>query len=701
MNDAHKPAPSVVVHHEGSHYLRAGNVPYVPVGAHYVPPSGPDWPWRVGAADFDQSFRAMAAAGMNTVRIDLIWAAIEPAPGCMDEAHLQVIDSLFDAAERHGLTLHPALFVGGEVGDAYWDLPWASGRNPHSDEELLVLQERHAGVLARRWRDRPSLVAWDLTDEPPFWLFAEDTSDDQARAWTARIVAAIRAEDPEHLITVGTASQEVDHGPFRADVIAPLLDFSCVHPYAIYSPELYPDRLLSTRMTHSAAFETALAAGAGRKVMVHEFGASSNQFDPDAIAAYDRLLCWSSFGRGAIGFYAWCWTDAEPAAYSRAPYVRMPHETQFGVTEHDGTPRPRLGALSDLARTLGEIDLDAFASNGPMTDAFVPVPHEYVHPYGEESYGLSSMPAGPYLPAERAWYPNRDVKPLVRGWLNSFVLGARAGLTIDFCREQLDARWPELPVALVPAPLTTTTNSLLHVRTTFWSEAHTYVQGGGTLYLSCSAESAVQDLEALSGVSIVDRAPVHDTVILTFVQSIGKVTAGTEIRIPAGSADLHLRGVLFKATDAIVLAVDQDGRPALTMAKRGEGHTITCAYPIELLLAATPDAHSPDDSSWLIYSVIREISGTGEPRGIDHPDVTTSLLTGPSGGLLCITNHSGTDISDVVHLPATATGARQVFPPIHHSEIDSPSAIVGAHSALIISWRTTAEEQQREGNSTS
>ena len=102
-------------------------------------------------------------------------------------------------------------------------------------------------------------------------------------------------------------------------MVAGELDVGTVHPYPIYQPDLYPDSLLAPRMTHAAAFETALAAGAGRSVMVHEYGASSTQFDPERIAAYDRLLCWSSLGRGATGFFAWCWTDAGPAAFSTPP----------------------------------------------------------------------------------------------------------------------------------------------------------------------------------------------------------------------------------------------------------------------------------------------------------------------------------------------------------------------------------------------
>ncbi len=637
----------------GRHFLQLDGMAVVPVGAHYVPTSGPDWPWRTGPTEFDRAFAEMAAAGLNTVRIDLLWAALEPEPGRLDDDHLRSLDEILRAAERHGLTLHPTLFVGGEVGDAYWDIPWANGINPHADARLRALQAAHAGQLAARWAGHPSLIAWDLTDEPPFWIHKDTTTDADAVAWTTELVASLRASDSAHLITIGTASQEVDHGPFRADVVAPLLDFACVHPYPIYSPELYPDSLLARRMTHAGAFETALARGAGRSVMVHEYGASTTQFDPQRIADYDRLLTWTAFGAGAIGFYAWCWTDAEPAAYRRAPYVRMPHETQFGVTTHDGHLRPRGQALADLASALGGLDLDGYASDGPVGTAAILVPHEFVRPYDPDAYGLTG-PAGPYRPAEAAWDPQRDVKPLIRGWLNAYVLAARAGISAEFPRERRDDSWPDTKLLLAPAPLTTTTSSLLHLRTSTWAGAEAFHEAGGLLYLSCSTETAIPELTGLAGVRIVDRAPVAEQVLLRFVAPFGDLEVGEELRLPAPPATPHLRGVLLEAVDAEILAVDQDGNPVLTIARRGPGATVTCAHPIELILADRPDAHGSQDDTWRLYAALAQVAGALTPARVIHPDVTCGVLTGPQGAMLVATNHSPSTVSAAVRVPGHA-----------------------------------------------
>jgi hypothetical protein len=500
------------------------------------------------------------------------------------------------------------------------------------------LQARHVANVARRWKADPAVIAWDLTDEPPLWIF-QDTTDDEARTWTESLTRGLRDEDPAHLVTIGTSGQEIRHGAFRADVVADLLDFACVHPYPIYQEDLYPDALLSPRMTHAAAFETALAAGAGTPVMVHEYGASSAQFDPEAIAAYDRLLTWSSFGRGAIGFYAWCWTDAEPGAYRRAPYVRQPHETQFGVTDHTGELRPRGRVLAEAATRVRALDLDRLAGRGPApADAVIPVPFEYVQPYDPAAFGLDDAPAGPYVPAEPAWSPRRDPLPLARGWLNSFVLGARADIRAAFPRERLDGVWPEARLALVPAPLTSTSNSLLHVRTSWWAGVTGHLDRGGVLYLSCSADTAIPEMTSFAGCRIADRAPAGRPTALRFVADWGPFAPGDTLELPDWNGDLQTRGVRLAVDAAQTVAVDTDGAPALVVATVGTGTTVTCAYPVELLLAGVPDAHGPGDASWGLYDGLAKLAGIAQPTR--DPDVTAGVLLGEGGSLTVVTNHA-------------------------------------------------------------
>jgi hypothetical protein len=555
---------------------------------------------------------------------------------------------------------------------------------------MLALQAAHAAMLARRWRGDPAILAWDLTDEPPLWLF-RDTTDDDARAWTRAVAGAIREADPETLVTIGTAGQDTGWGPFRADVVASELDFATVHPYPIYSPDLYPDGILGPRMTHAAAFETALAAGAGRPVMVHEYGASSAQFDPERIAAYDRLLCWSSLGRGATGYFAWCWTDAEPAAFARAPYVRQPHETQFGVTDWTGVLRPRGRVLADLAATVRRLDLDGLAAGGPAVTAAIPVPHEYVHPYDAAAYGLDRAPAGDYVPAETAWNPERDAGLLMGGLLNSFVLASRAGFAVAFPRERLDGAWPAERLVLLPAPLASTSNTLHHLRTSAWNGLPAHLARGGTAYVSCSADVAIAEMEGLLGARILDRAPAAAPPVLRFVQRWGPFAPGDELVLPAGDGTLLTRSVtLAAAAGSEVVAIDAAGEPALVVAGRGTGHVVTLAHPLELLLARTPDAHGPDDRTWGVYAGLADLAGVADPASVDSPEVTTGSLRGPAGGLVALTNHGPAPLRVELRLPEDARSAAEIGPAgTIDIAIDAGTGALDLepYGAAVVEWR--------------
>jgi len=441
-------------------------------------------------------------------------------------------------------------------------------------------------------------------------------------------------------------------------------------------------------MTHAAAFETALAAGAGKPVMVHEYGASSTQFHPEAIAAYDRLLAWSSLGRGATGFFAWCWTDAEPAAYSRAPYVRQPHETQFGVTDHEGRLRPRGRVLAELAQTVGHLPVEDLASAGPTpARAALVVPHEFARPFDPASFGLDA-PSGLYKPVEATRERHRDVSPLIRAWLNGFVMAARAGITVAFIREPLDHVWPHVPLVLLPAPLASTSNTLHHVRTSYWRGADAFFGRGGVLYVSCSADVAIPELPDIAGCRIVDRAPAGQNAVLRFVSRWGPFRPGEDLVLPAGDGSLETRGIHIEAAGSHVVAVDASGAPALVAHRKGTGHAVICSFPVESLLASAADAHGPGDRSWGLYAGLAELAGAADSFAVPHPDVTAGALHGPDGGVVVLTNHGPTRLDVPITVPA---GTAQLSV-IRNGEVEliagaDPGIAIDGHGGAIVMWR--------------
>lgn len=615
-------------------FVRSGKR-FVPMGAHWVPAKAAmGWPLRFDPADIEADFAKMRDLGFTVARFDLLWAWFEPRPGAYNEEAFQQLDTLVGLASKYGVYLHPSLFIGGEVGEAYWDVPWRGGRHPHRDPEMIRLEANLAAELGRRYADEPAILAWDLTDEPPFWI-ATDVTDAEALAWTNAITEGLRRHDRKHPIVVGTAGQETSHGPFRADILAksPQIGFLSVHPFTIYDPKLFPDAMLSSRSTYGPAFQIALARGAGRPAMVHEMGASTAQYAPERIAQYERTSLYSALAAGSIGIDLWCFTDAAPSEWEKLPYLRTPQETEWGLVTWDRKDKPRGREFRRLAQVMSRV-----APVEPaLADAAIPIPEEWAKPHGDFSrQRLTGKEPIPYRStedtvgtAEKAASGNEW---LMGSLLTSFILARRAGLEADFPREYDD--WERRPIVLLPSPLTaTSTPFLTHVHTDFYARARRYVEGGGVLYASVAADAAIPDMTALFGARLADTNTATE-IQLRVVKAFGPLTPGETYTFKVPIASARYWGSLLEmggSPSAEIIAVDQDGHPALVVNKLGRGTTVLSAYPLESWLAVTPSAFDAKEfraRSQLVDRLHRAVRALGPrlPFEVEAPEVEATTL---------------------------------------------------------------------------
>jgi endo-1,4-beta-mannosidase len=641
--DSAKRLPAVRI--DGNYFSRDGHR-FIPVGAHWVPAKAAmQWPINWDPKDIEADFAKMHELGYSIVRMDMLWAWFEPRPGDYNPTAFQQLDYLVSLAHKYQIYLHPSLFIGGEVGEAYWDVPWRHGRHPHADPEMLRLETNLAVEFGRHYANETAIIGWDLTDEPPFWIVDGQTTDAMAINWTRLIVDGIRQYDKLHPIVVGTSGQEISHGPFRADDIAPFVDFFSVHPFTLYAPDLFPDPLLSARGTYGAAFEITLSRGAGHPVMIHEMGGSTAQFSPERVAAYDRAQIYSGVGAGSMGVDLWCYTDASPEQFHKVPYLRTPQETGWGMTTWDRQDKPLAREFKKISQVVGQLDLTGIAP--APADIGIVIPDEWAKPHGDFShFGLTGPEMIPYTSINDAdaipGRPQPDASAgnrwLMSSALTTFILARRAGLKADFPREYAD--WAKRPMLFLPSPITSTGDIFLaHVHSDFYEKAKKYVENGGLLYASVASDGAVPEMSFLFGARMADRA-VSSEVTLKFVTPFGDFKPGDTLHYTVPSASIESWGALLEVTNGKVIAVDQDGHPALVANTLGAGKTLLSAYPLEHYLANVPAVFDRPEDTHRIYEAFRDWAGLKPSFRADRPMVEVSTLNGDGRGYVVVVNHS-------------------------------------------------------------
>lgn len=218
------------------------------------------------ALEDPRGFDQVAAWGFGVVRLLTSWEAIEPEPGVFDTAYLERYVALVREAEARGLQvlvdMHQDLWSRAFCGDGAprWALPddvepfppeacgpgWfayqftpAVARAVDHFWESDALRGHYRGAVvevARRLRDEPAVVGYDLMNEPIGYsaiLGQPDYERDRLEPFYRDVAAAIRAVDPAALVFLEpTGAAGVGFGSFLEPLGAPgaVLAAHCYDP---------------------------------------------------------------------------------------------------------------------------------------------------------------------------------------------------------------------------------------------------------------------------------------------------------------------------------------------------------------------------------------------------------------------------------------------------------------------------------------
>jgi endo-1,4-beta-mannosidase len=349
------------------------------LGVNYWPAaSAMAWWSRFDPGEVMRDFQRVAASGMDSVRLFLLWEAFQPSPDRVDHEVLARLVEVADMADAAGVRIMPTLCTG-HMSGVNWIPGWALGgshRDPRfrvvsggrvvadglrdwfTDGDIGRAQVLLAREAAAALAGHPALWAWDLGNEHSNCVVPPDR--ERARRWLDRMTAAIRRADPAALVTVGLHMEDLEQdrrlGPREA---AEVCDLLTMHGYPIYAT--WADGPLDPHLVPFLACITRWLGG-GADVLFSEFGlptvaagGAAGPVDgpalvPEADAAtYTARVLDGLRAAGCVGAMLWCYADYDPAIWGAPPLDEAGHERTFGLWRSDGTPKPAVDEVAAFA----------------------------------------------------------------------------------------------------------------------------------------------------------------------------------------------------------------------------------------------------------------------------------------------------------------------------------------------------------------
>jgi endo-1,4-beta-mannosidase len=358
------------------------------LGVNYWPINKAMYWWQdLDAAEVEADFSRMAASGLGTVRIFLLWEDFQPSPSNVSSDALRRLVRLADIAEACGVLIMPTFFCGHMSGVNWlpgWMLAsagahpagrfpvWSGGRlltagirNWYSDRDVIRAQQLQCREVAGALSGHSAVWAYDLGNESSNCAIPPDRR--AAQQWLEIMVNEIKQRSGNCQVTLGMHAEDLENDrrlwPQDAAVWC---DFLCMHGYPFYLSWL--DDPFDVRVL---PFLGALTRWLGGKpVLFEEFGAPSRPVLPprleqedltggktplwpeDSAADYYRQALHLLYRAGMTGAMAWCYGDYHPDLWDRPPLQENTHERHFGLFRYDGSPKPAVQAFVDFAGSL-------------------------------------------------------------------------------------------------------------------------------------------------------------------------------------------------------------------------------------------------------------------------------------------------------------------------------------------------------------
>ncbi|MGD0897459.1 MAG: cellulase family glycosylhydrolase [Thermoguttaceae bacterium] len=302
-----------------------------------------DWDARSIQADF----RALAALGIDHLRVQLIWPYFQPNPAYVSEAHLRRLSELVQLAADQGLDVLLSLLTGFLSGYAF--LPSnVSPRAVFTDPDVLESEVLFAHRVLETVGDRANFMGLDLGNE----INCLDQGLDAAIGdrWAAQFLDRVRPRISGRLIVNG-----VDNYPWMVGstftprhLASDAYDMATMHCWPEFSGCLAGGRRLdeapSLYLSRFYCEWVSLFSPRPRPRWIQEFGCCDLWGTPEEQDRYLRRGVELALEAGAAWFTFWC-------SHDKTRDVKFdPFEYHYGLLSTENREKRLAGVYRELAQ---------------------------------------------------------------------------------------------------------------------------------------------------------------------------------------------------------------------------------------------------------------------------------------------------------------------------------------------------------------
>jgi len=597
------------VMHLSEDYFMEKNQSIFLIGTNYMPSRAFFRLWDDWNPDqIESDFKTMKALGIEAVRVPLFWSSVQPEEGGVSHKFLERFDEFLEIAQRYHVYVMPFLFVGVCVDT--WDVPWRKGRNIYKDPELQKLECEQAETLAARYADNPTIIAWDISDEP--YYYAGNTDAETATNWVSMIYNALKSRDKKHPVTLGFDNNHiVEDTGFQVERLVPFQDFFSVCAYPIYSLKT-PEAHTSMRATYFTPFFIKFSK-VGKPVLLSEGpGTTTVWTSPKRAGDYYKVVMYSSFVNGSIGIMPWILVDYDSEYHGKFPLDDKPYETSFGILTSHGEMKPPAEELRKFGQTINKIDLGKFHFTKP--EAALLIPRDYY----------------------------RHVRTIWPRLFEAFILAKEAHIELDFVREGTGLTGYKL--IIVPSSLV--------LRTSSWYAFKSYIVQGGTLYFSYGGSPVGSPnpigpfFDEIFGVSLQDRIAPMSSELISFT---GNFVGPSGLKLAFAKTE-GTSGIEVELKNGVAVGKDSRGSAALVVNRtQGKGTAVLATHPLEYYLSLMPDAYLSNET-FRVYEALKKESGLTKLFACDNPFLEVGWMetTNKNDAILVMMNHERVSINPII-----------------------------------------------------